>query len=316
MPRVLRTNHDLFGIALSITGYINRNGNNVAVSDAAEHFGIDVKRLRKLISTLFTLENLSTTDFYFDFDMDAFDKKGILRLNRKALISGPPKLSNQQASALAMGLEYLSGFPDFTGDQDLLTLMKAFGATPRISPAKSQNPEKLSVLRSAIQEEMQIESEYINTKGERSVRTLEPLRIDIVNGVYYLRAYCPKNKAVRSFRLDRMNQPVQTQQAISETARKSWVDDEINYTEDSEKLVEVEVDIQAKNFFRNFSSPELPEIDGETMRGKIYTGDYASLARHVIARGGKVKVIAPMQAVKAVSQAANRLTLSVPTDED
>jgi len=316
MPKVTRTNHDLFGIALSITGFINQNGNNVEVSKVAEHFGIEKKQLRKIISTLFTLENLATTDFYFDFDMDAFDKKGILRLNRKALISGPPKLSNQQVSALAMGLEYLSGFPDFTGDEELHSLMKIFGATPRVSPTKSADAQKLSTLRAAIREEMQIECEYINTKGERSQRTLEPLRIDIVNGVHYLRAFCQKNQAVRSFRLDRMKDPSHTNEKITNQAKKSLVEDEINHTEDSEKLVEVLVDMQARDFFRNFSSPELPALEGEKMRGKIFTGDYDSLARHVIARGGKVKVLAPKEAVKAVSQAANSLSLLVPEDED
>lgn len=316
MPRVLRTNQDLFGIALSITGYINQNNNNVSASQAAEHFGIDKKQLRKLISTLFTLENLSTTDFYFDFDMDAFDKNDVLRLNRKALIAGPPRLSNQQVSALAMGLEYISGFPDFANDEDLNSLMRVFGATPRVAPMQTQNAEKHSVLRLAIVRKMEIECEYINTKGEKTRRTLEPLRIDIVNGVSYLRAFCPKNQAVRSFRLDRMKNPQQTGEGIASQVQQSDLVDEINFSEDKEKLVEVLVEMQAKDFFRNFSSPHLPIVEGEMLRGQIYTGDYLSLARHVIARGGKVKVVSPQQAVRAVSQAANSLSLLVPEDED
>lgn len=316
MPSVSLTNQDLFGIALSISGYLQNNGNQVTVEQACDHFDIGKAQLRKLISTLFTLENLKTTDFYFDFDLEAFDNRGVLRLNRKALITEPPKLSNQQVSALAMGLEYLASFEGLADDEDLALLMKIFGASKKPISQSSGKAEMLSVLREAITSERQIECEYINTKSERANRILEPLRIDLVNGVYYLRAYCPKNLQVRAFRLDRMKNPKIVQEQISKKAKKSLVSDEINKATESEKLVEVEVDIQAKDFFRSFSSIDNPQLVDGALVGKITTGDYRSLARHVISRGGKVRVTAPKEAVIAVSEVAKGLMLSSPADED
>lgn len=316
MPSVKLTNQDLFGIALSISGYLEHNNNEVTVEQACEHFDISKTQLRKLISTLFTLENLKTTDFYFDFDLQAFDKNGVLRLNRKALITDPPKLSNQQVSALAMGLEYLSSFEGLANDADLSRLMKIFGATKKTTAPLADKGEKLGMLREAITSETQIECEYINTRGERGKRILEPLRIDLVNGLYYLRAYCPKNEAVRSFRLDRMKNPELLTETLSKQARQASLSDEINLATESEKLVEVAVDLQAKDFFRSFSSEETPELREDKLVGRVYTGDYSSLARHVIARAGKVRVLAPAEAVEAVSTAARALSVSSPNDED
>ena len=316
MPSVKLTNQDLFGIALSISGYLEHNNNEVTVEQACEHFDISKTQLRKLISTLFTLENLKTTDFYFDFDLQAFDKKGVLRLNRKALITDPPKLSNQQVSALAMGLEYLSSFEGLANDADLSRLMKIFGATKNTAAPLVDKGEKLGMLREAITSETQIECDYINTRGERGKRILEPLRIDLVNGLYYLRAYCPKNEAVRSFRLDRMKRPELLTETLSNQARQASLSDEINLATESEKLVEVAVDLQAKDFFRSFSSEETPKLREDKLVGRVYTGDYSSLARHIIARAGKVRVLAPVEAVEAVATAARALSVSSPNDED
>jgi len=316
MPSVGLTNQDLFGISLSISGYLQRNNNNVSVEQACEHFDISKSQLRKLISTLFTLENLNTTDFYFDFDLDAFDKKGILKLNRQALISQPPKLSNQQVSALAMGLEYLSNFEELANDPELLQLMKIFGASPRMQARDSDKGELLSILRESITNQKQITCEYINTKGERGERKLEPLRIDLVNGLYYLRAFCPKNLQVRSFRLDRMKNPSITDADLTKKAKRAFLSEDINTATDEEKLVEVSVDLQAKDFFRSFSSKQAPQLVDGRLVGRIHTGDYFSLARHVIARGGRVRVLAPKEAVEAVAQAAQKLSVSAPEDED
>lgn len=316
MPSVKLTNQDLFGIALSISGYLQHNNNEVTVEQACEHFDISKTQLRKLISTLFTLENLKTTDFYFDFDLQAFDKNGVLRLNRQALITDPPKLSNQQVSALAMGLEYLSSFEGLANDADLNRLMQIFGATKKTTAPLADKGEKLGMLREAITSETQIECDYINSRGERGKRILEPLRIDLVNGLYYLRAYCPKNEAVRSFRLDRMKRPELLTETLSNQARQASLSDEINLATESEKLVEVAVDLQAKDFFRSFSSEETPELREDKLVGRVYTGDYSSLARHVIARAGRVRVLAPAEAVEAVATAARALSVSSPNDED
>ena len=315
MPSVSLTNQDLFGIALSISGFLHLNNNEVSVSQACEHFEINEPKLRKLISTLFTLENLKTTDFYFDFDLQAFDKNGILRLNQKAIIGKPPRLSNQQVSALAMGLEYLSSFEGLAEDEDLQKLMTIFGANKTKKAAPSVNGEKLSVLRQAVSSSKQISCDYINTKGDRAIRTLEPLRIDLVNSVYYLRAYCPKNLQVRSFRLDRMNTPQILDEAVSEKARKSLLADEINQPTENEKLVQVEVDLEAKDFFRSFSSNATPKLVDGKLIGTVFTGNYSALARHVISRAGRVRVTAPAEAVKEVYKVASGFRDS-PTDED
>jgi predicted DNA-binding transcriptional regulator YafY len=59
----------------------------------------------------------------------------------------------------------------------------------------------------------------MNQKGERSIRIIEPLRIDASTDGWYLRGYCPIHLEPRNFKLDRMRSIEILDAELSEEAK-------------------------------------------------------------------------------------------------
>jgi proteasome accessory factor C len=154
--------------------------------------------------------------------------------------------------------------------------------------------------------------------GERSKRTIDPLRIDFIADKHYLRGFCHKNQAVRSFRLDRMVSVEITDLAISESARALPIPDEVFGEVSSETLVKISAQPEASEIFWNFPSVgQLSQVDDQLV-GEIMVGSLKSLGRHVARYGGLVRVISPQSAIDSVRQFAESALLSPqsPGDED
>lgn len=66
--------------------------------------------------------------------------------------------------------------------------------------------ESLRLLRSAIKSSKIIYMEYIDLKGERTYRTVEPVCLIFKNHTWYLYGYCRTRRDYREFRLSRMEQ--------------------------------------------------------------------------------------------------------------
>ncbi|UQZ37283.1 YafY family transcriptional regulator [Paenibacillus sp. PK3_47] len=65
-------------------------------------------------------------------------------------------------------------------------------------------PEALRLLRTAVTGHKVVTFEYINAKSERSVRKLEPVRLDFKFSNWYVYGYCRSRRDYREFRLSRM----------------------------------------------------------------------------------------------------------------
>lgn len=316
MPKVKHSHEDLFSIALSLSGLLKRHGGVLEVATACEHFEIERPALRKLLSTMFTIEALGSSEYFFDYDLDSFDEEDLIRSISDGAVSDPPRLSTRQIAALAMGLEYLSSFPEFDNDEDIDALLKVLGSSPqRPGPATGNQIDRLTPIREAMIQKQQIEVEYINQRGESAVRTLEPLRIDLVDGNQYLRAWCNKNLEVRSFRIDRMRNVEITEASFSKEALEAEPSDDILGVDPGKNLVTISATTDALGIFRNFSTSKAPEKIGENWQGEIRVGQLDTLARHIIRWGGRVEVIAPATARNVVLAAA-RVALGEKVDEN
>jgi proteasome accessory factor C len=147
-----------------------------------------------------------------------------------------------------------------------------------------------------------ITCDYLNLRGETTLnRLVEPLRIDSQGEIMYLRAFCPVNKEVRSFRLDRMRNAKPTDTPISEEASSAELVDEIYTSADSDTVVTLEVDPEAYSLIYDFKPVEEPESVSKTVkRFKIHVGDVRNLGRVIARFGGAARVIAPEVARESV----------------
>lgn len=68
--------------------------------------------------------------------------------------------------------------------------------------------ERFETLRQAILEKHTVQFFYANAKGERKLRTVEPLKLGFKSQAWYLFGYCRMRQAERFFKLSRMHQLV------------------------------------------------------------------------------------------------------------
>jgi proteasome accessory factor C len=330
MPKSSAYNgEDRYNFLLALIGYLQNRG-AVSLAEAAKHFGLDEKYIRKAVRSIneTTAEVQGFEEWFFMIDVDALDDEGVLSLLDNSVLENVPRLSTRQASAIAAGLNYLSGLSEFTNNQDLIALQKLLadgsgrGTNPLFEIKHGSTEAGAGIIREAIIEGKQISCEYMNQKGERSSRVLEPLRLDPRSDGWYLRAYCPLHKQLRNFKLDRMRAIVKSKEPLSKAALAiPRIKDELYIADAQDTTVTVEVTPEAYRLiseFKNVSEPTT--VDAGVIRAEIKVGHLPNIGRLVARYGGAARVITPEAAKKYVREYALKALGSLPqttiNDED
>lgn len=314
MPKLLSFNgEDRYNFMLALVGYLQNRG-PVSITDAAAHFGLEPKYLRKVVTSIneARAEVSGFEQWFFLIDVEELEENGILSLVENLVVDDVPKLSNRQASAIAAGLNYLASIPAFKNDPDVLKLQEllAAGTVRGINPLVEVRPGSAEagaeLIRKAILGGFQISCEYINQKGERAIRTIEPLRLDPRVDGWYLRGYCPINQEVRNFRLNRMRAIEVLPTPITKEAQSIHeIDDAVYVADANDTRVIVEVEPEAYRLISEFKTIGEPSgIDNGKIRAAIQVGHLPNVGRLVSRFGGAAKVISPPEARNIVKNYA------------
>jgi proteasome accessory factor C len=300
---------DRFNLMLALTGFLV-DGTEYTVEELIEHFKVPKKELIKAIRMIsFTDLMKSNQDgsYYVNSD-DLKDGYVSIQYSFNQAIEEVPRLSSRQASALSAGLVYLGSLPGLVDNAEIEELKRILALGSHSDKKETVLIEggfrdsDLVTLRDAIAAGVSITCDYLNLKGETTLnRVMEPLRIDAQGEVFYLRAWCPINLGVRSFRLDRMRNALPTQIPISKAALAAELVDEIYTAAETDTVVTLEVDPEAYSLIFDFKPVEDPENVSKTVkRFKIQVGDVRNLGRVIARFGGAARVIAPETARTAV----------------
>jgi len=330
MPKLNTLNgEDRYNFMLALVAYLQNRG-EVSVEEAANHFGLDVKYIRKVVSSIndARAEVSGFEQWFFFIDIDAFEEDGVLSLIDNSVISDVPRLSTRQVSAIAAGLNYLATMPAFSESKELAELqaMLAAGSNRGINPLVELRPGSAEagaeIIRRAILSSKQISCEYMNQKGERSTRIIEPLRIDASTDGWYLRGYCPIHEEPRNFKLDRMRSIEVLESELSPAAKKIEISDDALYVaEASDTSVTLEVEPEGYRLISEFKSISEPTtVAAGKIRAEIKVGHLPNIGRLVAKYGGAVKVLEPELARKYVKEyalaALGESTVSEVRDEE
>ena len=309
MPKLKGFNgEDRYNFLLSLVGYLGHRG-EVSVGEISDHFDLEpeylVKALRSLNDATAQVGGFEEWPFYIDIDL--LDE-GVVSMTTAEVIDDVPRLSTRQVAALSAGLSYLSSIPEFAASADIKTLMNkissgsGLGRSELISIAPGSVESGAETLRDAILSNRAISCEYINRKQEKSVREIEPLRIDLTGGVWYLRGYCPTNKAVRNFLIEHMRTIKVLDREISDVAAKvGEIEDATYVAESTDTEVTVEVTPEAYRLISEFQTLSEPkDIGSGTIRTQIRVGHLPNLGRLIAKYGGAARVISPAEAKEVV----------------
>lgn len=305
MPKLKGFNgEDRYNFLLALVGYLGHRG-EVSLDEVSSHFDLEadyiVKALKSLNEATAQVGGFEEWPFYVDIDLL---EEGTVALTTAEVIDDVPRLSTRQAAAISAGLGYLASIPEFAGNNDIQDLMRKIsagssrGAAEVISVAPGSIEAGADTLRQAILSNRAISCEYINRKQEKTVREIEPLRIDLENGVWYLRGYCPINQGVRNFLIEHMRAIQILEREISDVASKvGEIEDATYVAAVTDTTVTVEVTPEAYRLITEFQAVNEPkDVGSGTIRAEIKVGHLPNLGRLIAKYGGAARVISPAEA--------------------
>lgn len=300
-------NADRFNLTVSLIAYLDRQERDVTFAEAATHFQCtrgDIAKAARDINRIAPDVGGMETGMAL-LDIDELDNE-VLSLLEADHLTEVPRISVRQAAAVAAGLSYLGSMPGFEGDPEiaeLLTLLSGEESGGQVlSVREAQVDPDVEVIRKALLSGQAIECEYVNQRGERKLRELDPLRLDPRPDNWYLRAWCPNSRESKTFRLDRMKNSRVIEREIAPEARSAAAaEDSLYIAKETDTEVLVEVDPEAYRLIAESADVEALAANGKnagTVRATIRVG-YLPNIGHLIARyGGAARVVAPAEAKK------------------
>ncbi len=317
MPKQEIDASELFDLALSIVGLVLTDGDQ-KVADLASRFDVSEKVVLKAVHAITDSEDLTKCVTHFHLNFEELEDGWVSFAKGITNLDGPPALSKRQLSSIAIGLDYLASLPQFNSNKalhDLRQALKNAGPVPVTSIAATRLTEILNQLHTAIDSGYSIECEYRNQKGEQASRKIDPLLIELRGKKHYLRGWCHINKAVRSFRLDRIQNILITNEKITEEAKSATIPDEVFGASNDEQIIKIAADPEAAEIFWNFPIAAEPKLENGRWVGKIRAGSLTGLPRHIVRFGGMVEVLEPKAARELVREFALQ-TLKKPDLQD
>jgi len=295
---------DRFNFIASLIAYVIHNDYS-AVSEVAEHFEVSEDYVRDAISTMVNTASMrsSMEETYYMYDEDELEE-GFIHLIQVDGFAEVPKLSGRQASAIAAGLNYLIALPEFTNKDevaDLLSLLSQGSASDAVQIIEYKPgtvDADAAVIRRAMLNDHRITCEYINQRGEKSTREIDPIRLDPNGDLWFLKGYCLKNKELRNFRLDHMRSTSELDIPICNEAKEIGSEIEQEYVAaETDVTVVIEVEPEAYSIIPDFAA-EVEHADSKTgvTRAKIKVGYLPTLGRVINQYGGAARVISPESA--------------------
>ncbi|MCU1556953.1 MAG: hypothetical protein JWN09_948 [Microbacteriaceae bacterium] len=303
---------DKLAFLLSLVPFLMEH-ESISVHEAADHFGVKPEQIREAVELIAVSGIPGETGQYqhgdlFDLAWDDFEDNDQIVLTNLVAIDDAPRFSGREAAALIAGLQYLSALPENADRSAIATLMtklsRGASALPsQVAVEDSETDTTLALIRESVAAGVQIEFDYLNSRGEHERRRVDPLRIESMDADWYLRGWCHLREAVRTFRLDRIGNPEITSEPITFHAADVHLPDTLFEGSADDLAVTIDVAPAAAALLTDYI-PEgavSSEADGRK-RTSLRVSHYHGLKRLVGGMPGVVTVVEPAAARAAVAE--------------
>lgn len=184
----------------------------IRLSEVAADFSVDAEQLREDLNLLWVcgLPGYGPGDL---IDL-AWEEDDTLTVTHDAGMRRPLRLTTDEALALIVALRTLADLPGLEGgdaiSRALTKLEDAAGTaatgTSRVTVRVEAEEATLAGVRLALDQHRAMHLTYYTAgRDETTERTVDPMRIILVEGRSYLEAWCRRAEGVRLFRLDRID---------------------------------------------------------------------------------------------------------------
>jgi proteasome accessory factor C len=303
---------DRLAFLLALVPYLI-DQNRVTVTEAAEHFHVAPHVIRDAVRLIALSGIPGETHSYqhedlFDIAWDAFEEHDEIVLTHLVAIDDSPRFSAREAAALIAGLQYLSALPE-NSERDVIAQLMA-----KLSRGASSHPSELGVaanstdatigiIHASVAAGKQLEFNYRNSRGDHESRRVDPLRVESIDRDWYLRGWDHLRQAVRTFRLDRMNEVITTDNPISEVAASIRVPETLFEPSSDDLMVDIEIVASALPLVLDWVPEDAPRVQtAGLLKVSVRVAHYHGLKRLAAQNSGILRIIGPSQARQAVAE--------------
>jgi proteasome accessory factor C len=283
----------------------------VPVAEAAADFGISEKQLRRDLELLW----MCGLPGYGPGDLVDLSFSGdTVTVTHDAGMRRPLRLTTAEATALLVALRTLADVP---GVVETAAVQRAIAKVERaVGDAglggvavelEREEAETTAAVREALSAGRAMRIVYY-TAGRDAVsqRTIDPMRLLIVEGRGYLEAWCRRAEAVRLFRLDRVEDVTVLDEpaAPPPDAEPTDVSEGLFRPSEEHRSAVLELEPSARWVAEYYPVDEVVELGDERVRVRLRYADPAWLVRLVLGLGGGARLLEPPELAAAVARRA------------
>ena len=296
---------------LALVPYLTARPDGVRVAEAARDFGVTERQLHRDLELLWMcgLPGYGPGDL---IDL-AFDGDRV-RVTFTAGMGRPLRLTTDEAVALVVALRTLLELPGLAErdavSRALAKVSSAAGhAAERITPVAvsvDAREQALAVVREGLERKRALHlTYYVPTRDERTERTVDPMRLLLVDGKWYLEAWCRRAEGVRLFRLDRVDdvRVLDEPAAPPPQAHERDVEGGVYQPEPDAPVVRLRLAHQARWVAEYYPVEDADPVDDPPggLAVTLRTADLAWARRLVASLGGSALVDEPAELAEQVA---------------
>lgn len=296
---------DRAALILQLVPYLIGKG-QVSLAEAAEDFDVTPDQMRGMVEKLTVIGLPGDGGFWqmandlFDIDWDLLDEQDSIVITNSVALERTPRLSAREAAALLAGLQLAASLPG-VGDsgvvQELLAKLArgASSAPADVIVAPGAVDDVRVAVAEALQHGVAISFSYQAPDAPVTTRTVDPVKVHIAGGQWYLQGWCHLREAIRTFHLDRVSDV-----RLTDIASTHAADAVPALFEPADTDVEVAVRYRAgaAPLLADFVVEERGEHAGHRTAA-IRLGDARSLKRIAARLGGELEVLGPQDVREA-----------------
>jgi proteasome accessory factor C len=299
---------DRAALILQLVPYLMGKG-EVSVAEAADEFEVTPAQMRAMVEKLTVIGLPGEGGFWqlhndlFDIDWDLLDDEDLIVITNSVGLERSPKLTAREAAALLAGLQLARSLPGVSEGGVVAGLLAKLSRGASSAPADViVAPAPVDDVRVAVDQALHrgvaVAFTYRAPDATPTTRTVDPVKVHIADGEWYLQGWCHLREAMRTFNLDRVSDLVLTDIPIEHGG------------EPVPALFEPgEHDVIARLRFPESVAPllgdyleraEVDTVDGVST-AIMRVADEQSLKRLAGRRGGDVEILEPLAARDAAA---------------
>jgi proteasome accessory factor C len=303
---------DRAALMLQLVPYLIGKG-EVSVAEAADEFDVTPAQMRAMVEKLTVIGLPGDGGFWqmsndlFDIDWDLLEERDLIVITNSVGLERSPKLTAREAAALLAGLQLARTIPG-VGDTELFA-----GLLAKLARGASSTPAEVIVapgpvdtvrdaVATALRRRVAVSFTYKAPDAGPTTRTVDPVKVHIADGQWYLQGWCHLREAMRTFHLDRVSDLELTDIPITHAGEPApgWFE-----PGEGDIVARIRFPAAVAPLLGDYLDRASIEVADGVMVATMRVADEHSLRRLAARRGGDVEILEPPGARRAAAEWAD-----------